>query len=283
MTDIVSEPYPVPLTGQPPAGSLIYDPTVTGTVGFVGDTDTYTLALAAGQQLSLALTTGTGLIGTVTLEGPGGTTIGSATGSGPGATVVLQSAPISTAGTYSLIVGGSGGTTGAYTMQAILNAVFKPSSAGNNTIATAYNLDSAFESLGTTPAADRAGVVGTLGATPSDFYAFTLTAGEYATIADKGTSGTASLALYDSSGNLMTEGTSGTGVDSIVEDLVAPFTGTYYAEVTGATGLGYDLVALQGVRFHPPWHFVCQGPATQRRGCRPGCHRPGDGAALHSR
>ena len=56
MTDIVSEPYPVPLTGQPPAGSLIYDPTVTGTVGFVGDTDTYTLALAAGQQLSLALT-----------------------------------------------------------------------------------------------------------------------------------------------------------------------------------------------------------------------------------
>ena len=143
-------------------------------------------------------------------------------------------------------MGGSGGTTGDYTMQAILNAVFKPATASNNTIATAYNLDSAFESLGTTPAADRAGVVGTLGATPSDFYAFTLTAGEYATIADKGTSGTASLALYDSSGNLMTEGTSGTGVDSIIEDLVAPFTGTYYAAVTGATGLGYDLIALRG-------------------------------------
>ena len=72
------------------------------------------------------MTTGTGLIGTVTLQGPGGTTIGSATGSGPGAAVVLQSAPITTAGTYSLIVGGSSGTTGNYTLQAILNAVYKP-------------------------------------------------------------------------------------------------------------------------------------------------------------
>jgi hypothetical protein len=55
--------------------------------------------------------------------------------------------------------------------------------------------------LGTTPSADRAGVVGTLGANPSDFYAFTLSAGENATIADKGIGGTASLALYDNSGD----------------------------------------------------------------------------------
>ena len=50
ITDIVSEPYPTPLQAQLPLGSLIYDPSVTGTVGFVGDTDTYTLALAAGQR-----------------------------------------------------------------------------------------------------------------------------------------------------------------------------------------------------------------------------------------
>ena len=252
VTDIVSEPYPVPLAGQPPAGSLIYDPTVTGTVGFVGDTDTYTLALTAGQQLSLALSTGSGLIGTVTLLGPGGTTIGSATGSGPGATVVLQSAPINSTGTYSLIVGGSSGTTGAYTLQAILNAAYKPSTLGINTIGTAYNLGTAFESLGTTPNADRAGVVGTLGAIPSDYYAIALTAGEYATIADKGTSGTAGLSLYDSSGHLLTEGVSGgndTDIDSIIEDFVAPSAGTYYAAVTGSTGLGYDLVAVRGGDF----------------------------------
>ena len=249
ITDIVSEAYPVPLQQQPPAGSLIYDPTVTGTVGFVGDTDTYTLALAAGQQLSLALTVDPGLIGTVTLVGPGGTTIGSATGSGPGATVVLQSAPIAAAGTYSLVVGGSGGTTGAYTLQAILNAVFKPSSLPINSIGTAYNLGTAFLGLGTTPTADRAGVVGTLGTNPSDFYAIPLTAGEVATIADKGIGGTASIALFDSSGNLLTVGTPGTGVDSIISGFVAQSSGTYYADVTGATGLGYDVVAVRGGDF----------------------------------
>ena len=66
----MSEPYPTPLQGQNPAGSLIYDPSVTGTVGFVGDTDTYTLALAAGQTLSLVMTTDPSLIGTVTLLDP---------------------------------------------------------------------------------------------------------------------------------------------------------------------------------------------------------------------
>ena len=225
ITDIVSEPYPTPLQAQPPVGSLIYDPSVTGTVGFVGDTDTYTLGLAAGQTLSLALTVDAGLIGTVTLKGPGGTTIGIATGSGPGATVVLESAPIATTGTYSLIVGGSGGTTGAYTLQAILNAAYKPSTFSNNTIGTALNLSSAFSSLGTTPFADRAGVVGTLGTNPSDFYAISLTAGEVLTIADKGTNGTASVALYDSSGNLLTDGIAGKGVDSIISVFVAQSNG----------------------------------------------------------
>ena len=79
-----------------------------------------------------------------------------------GAAVVLQSAPITTAGTYSLVVSGSGGTTGGYTLQAILNAVFKPASGTNNSIASAYDLSSAFTSLGTTPYADRAGVLGTI-------------------------------------------------------------------------------------------------------------------------
>ena len=249
VTDIVSEPYPIPLAQQLPAGSLIYDPSVTGTVGFVGDTDTYTLALAAGQQLALALTVDSNLIGQVTLQNPSGRTIGVATGAGAGATAVLQAAPITTAGTYSLIVGGTGGTTGAYTLQAILNAVFKPSSLSINSIATAYNLGPAFETLGTTPSADRAGVVGTLGANPTDFYAIALTAGQSTTIADKGIGGTASLALFDSSGNLVTVGTSGNGVDSVISDFVAQSSGTYYADVTGSTGLGYDLVAVRGGDF----------------------------------
>ena len=47
VVDIVSAPYPTPLVGVNPPGSLIYDPTVSGSVGFAGDTDTYTLFLAA--------------------------------------------------------------------------------------------------------------------------------------------------------------------------------------------------------------------------------------------
>ena len=84
ITDIVSEPYPTPLQSVPPAGSLIYDPTVTGSVGFVGDTDTYTLSLAAGQTLSLVVSTDPNLIGKVTLLGPGGSPNASATAAGAG-------------------------------------------------------------------------------------------------------------------------------------------------------------------------------------------------------
>ena len=79
------QPYPTPLQGSPPAGSLIYDPSVTGAIGFVGDTDTYTLPLAAGQTLSLVLTTDPSLIGTITVLDPSGNTIGSADGARRGA------------------------------------------------------------------------------------------------------------------------------------------------------------------------------------------------------
>ena len=96
---------------------------------------------------------------------------------------MLESAPIATAGTYSLIVGSSGGTTGGYTLQAILNAAFKPSTGTNNSIASAYDLSSAFTSLGTTPYADRAGVLGTIDASgDNDFYKFWLNAGQSTTL-----------------------------------------------------------------------------------------------------
>ena len=243
-----SEPYPTPLVGKDPAGSLIYDPSVTGSIGFVGDTDTYTLPLAAGQTLSLVYTTGSGLTGTVTLLDPNNKVIGTATGSGPGATVVLETAPITTAGTYSLVASGSGGTTGNYTLQAILNATYKQATDSINTIGTAYNLASAFASLGTTPAADRAGVIGVLSSSP-DYYAVPLAAGEAASIAVKGSGGAASIALYDGTGKQLALSTAGGGVDGIISDFVAPSKGTYYVQVTGAASLTYDLVVTRGSDF----------------------------------
>ncbi|MGZ3300197.1 MAG: pre-peptidase C-terminal domain-containing protein, partial [Isosphaeraceae bacterium] len=248
IVDIVSEPYPTPLQGQDPAGSLIYDPSVSGTIGFAGNTDTFTLPLAAGQTLSLVMTTAPGLIGTVTLLDPNDNVIGTATGSGPGATVVLETVPIKTAGTYSLVASGSGTTPGNYTLQAILNAAYKPATDNISTIGTAYDLTSAFTSLGTTPAADRAGVIGVLSSSP-DYYAVPLTAGEATSIAIKGRGGEASIALYDSSGNLMALPTAGTGVDGIISDFIAPSKGTYYVQVTGDPGLQFNLVVTRGADF----------------------------------
>ena len=251
IVDIVSEPYPTPLQGQDPAGSLIYDPSVSGTIGFAGNTDTFTLPLAAGQTLSLVMTTAPGLTGKVTLLDPNDNVIGTATGSGPGATVVLETVPIKTAGTYSLVASGSGTTPGNYTLQAILNAAYKPATDNISTIGTAYDLTSAFTSLGTTPAADRAGVIGVLSSSP-DYYAVPLTAGEATSIAIKGRGGEASIALYDSSGNLMALPTAGTGVDGIISDFIAPSKGTYYVQVTGAASLSYDLVVTRGADFDSP-------------------------------
>ena len=374
-------------------------------------------------------------------------------------TLVLETAPIATAGTYSIVVGGVADSTGNYTLQAILNAVYKQASDPINSIGTAYDLSGAFAGLGTTPAADRAGVVGqlqgvsggpnnfgytvasvspsfiditgtgtptmqgfddgyfsldssTLGGfnfsfygqsynslyfssnglitfkqgnsefsnqdltsdpstptisplwddqiidndsapsavyyqvegtkliiewsnvsfyydpsatpvtyeavldssdnsiqfnyanlnagypphdnggsatvgikddngaaggadplvldfnsgpnayvnsytstlitapvIPADFYAVPLTAGEATTIAVKGIGGTATLGLYDASGNLLALSSSGKGVDGIISDFVAPTTGTYYAKVTGSGGLQYDLVVTRGSDF----------------------------------
>ncbi len=225
ITDIVSEPYPVPLQGEKPAGSLIYDPSVTGSIGFVGDTDTYTLDLAAGQTLTMVMSTDPNLIGVVTLLGPDGTAIASATGAGPGLDAVLETAPITTAGTYSLVVGGAGGTTGNYTLQAILNAVYKPATGTNNSIASAYDLSGAFASLGTTPSSDRAGVLGTIdSAADSDYYGFYLNAGQSTTLAAQGLSGDVSLGLLDASGNLLALPTGASYSDGV--NLTGGFGGT---------------------------------------------------------
>ena len=117
---------------------------------------------------------------------------------------MIETAPITTAGTYSLVVSGSGGTTGGYTMQAILNAVYKPATDTNNSIASAYDLTNAFSSLGTTPPADRAGVLGTIDSTAnSDYYKFYLNAGQSTTLAAQGLDGNVALGLLDGSGNLL--------------------------------------------------------------------------------
>jgi hypothetical protein len=159
-------PYPLPLTAVAPLGSLVYDPSASGTIGSAGDTDSFTLNLDAGQTVSLDVTAASGLQPTVVLLGPSGQALGNAAAAGPGQEAVLQAVPATEAGTYTVTVGGAGATTGAYTMRVVLNAALEGESHGgpnNDAPGSAQDLDPAFLPLvAADPAAQRAAVLGSL-------------------------------------------------------------------------------------------------------------------------
>jgi Dockerin type I domain/Bacterial Ig-like domain len=92
-----------------------------------------------------------------------------------------------------------------------------------------------------------------LTATATDFYAFTLAAGQTMTLAATGQKSSAiSVSLENSQGTTLASGTSpggGSSVGSIIDNLVAPSAGTYYAVVTGTTGASYSLVVNRDADF----------------------------------
>lgn len=152
--------FPTPLAAVTPAGSLIYQNTASGTITS-GSSDTYTLAIAAGQTLSLVITPASGLRPQVALSGPGVSVSNSSAAAG--APAVLQTVAIGSAGTYTFVVSGVSGTTGAYTIQAYLNAALSTATVGgasNHSIATAQNIDGSFVGLG--GSAQRGAALGTI-------------------------------------------------------------------------------------------------------------------------
>jgi sugar lactone lactonase YvrE len=195
--NILVSPYPTPLTPDAPAGSLIYDPSVSATIGFAGDTDSFTISLDAGQTVSVAVTPDAALQPGVALIGTDGTTVvASATASGPGAAAVLQTIPTATAGTYTVRVSGASSTTGAFTVRLTLNAALQnelygvTSAGSDDTIVGAQDLSGAFVDLG--GGASRAAVLGKVpgGAVTGDVWVVTRT----------GTIG-GNLLLLDNAGN----------------------------------------------------------------------------------
>jgi autotransporter-associated beta strand protein len=152
-------PFPTPLSSVLPAGSLIYQNSTSGTIA-AGSTDTYSLPAAAGQTLTILVTTRSGLQSQLKLIGPGVT----ASASSPlaGAPAVLQSIPVNTTGTFALSVSGLNGTIGSYTVQVVLDASLSSvtvSGPGNHSVATAQNIDPSFIALSN--AAQRGAVAGT--------------------------------------------------------------------------------------------------------------------------
>jgi extracellular elastinolytic metalloproteinase len=147
--DNTIQPFPTPLRSAGPAGSLVYGGSVSGNVGYAGDTDGFTLTLDAGQTLSLAVTPDAVLRPTITVTGPG--TNASASAAAAGATARLNTLAVTTAGTYTVTVGGAGSTIGNYAVQATLNQAQEAESVGgaaNDATGTAQSLAGAFADLG---------------------------------------------------------------------------------------------------------------------------------------
>ncbi len=84
-----------------------------------------------------------------------------------------------------------------------------------------------------------------------DLFSLTLTAGEANTLVVKSLSGpAASVALLDCNGAVIAAGVSGaTNVDSVISNFVAPVSGVYYARVTSASSVPYDLVVTRNAAF----------------------------------
>ncbi len=157
--------YPTPLSPKTPLGSLIYDPSVTGVINPLGDTDSFTIDVDAGQTITVLVTPGAGLQPTIDLVDPSNAPVGSVTAAASGVEALLQTVPATNAGTYTITVGGAG-TTGIYTVQVVLNAALEDESHGgpaNDTLLDAQDLDGSFINL-TTGTAQRGAVVGSVSA-----------------------------------------------------------------------------------------------------------------------
>ena len=110
--------FPAALAPVGPSGDLIYSGSHAEMIGAAGERDGFILTLGAGQTLTLLVTPAAGLQPSVTVEGPGLTA--SVSAPGPGGVALLQTAPVTAAGSYTIGVRGSAGT-GDYTLEVVLN------------------------------------------------------------------------------------------------------------------------------------------------------------------
>jgi autotransporter-associated beta strand protein len=190
--DAATSAFPAPLTPKNPLGSLIYDPPATGIINFIGDSDTFTLAIDPGQSITVLITPTTGgLRPSVQLRDPADVTIATATAAAAGQNAVIQTAPAATSGIYKIVVSGSTSTVGSYSVQVTLNAALENegriSGVDDNSLATAQDINPAFVTLSTSQtSAFRGAVTGQV-----DGYSATALTPSFTDISTTGTISTA--------------------------------------------------------------------------------------------
>ena len=113
--------FPVPTEPELPIGSLVYDSSVSGTVGDAIE-DGFTIGLDHDQTVTLVVEAAATLQVSVEITDPTGGLIASTTSAAAGQDVVIQTVPTTDAGTYTVALAGAGGTTGEYSVRLILNA-----------------------------------------------------------------------------------------------------------------------------------------------------------------
>ncbi|HQR41927.1 MAG TPA: hypothetical protein PLX97_04570, partial [Gemmatales bacterium] len=157
-------PLPTPLTSLNPAGSLIYDPVVSGRVNFASDVDSFTVNVDPGQTITILMTpTQATLQPTIELRDPSNSVIGSASAGAANQNALLQTVAATSGGVYTIRLSGAGGSIGNYTFEVTLNAALENESnlpgSGNDSLANAQSVNSSFITLQTALATAQRGAI----------------------------------------------------------------------------------------------------------------------------
>ena len=248
----VSEDLRIPVTGftaADPSGSLIFMLPISGDISVGGEIDAYDVSLDMNQTVSVTLRTDSSLQGILGIFDSSDGLLASMPAAGTGDPVVLQTVPADDAGAYSVKVGGVSGTTGAYRVEIVLNAMVEAEQFGgvtNDTILTAQDLTTSF----IVPAAgteERGAVLGTAQSATSDIYSFGLETGESVSLA---VAGSVDLELLNSGGTLVASGIAAANLNEAINNFVSTVTDTYFAVISAAAdNQDYSLIVTREADF----------------------------------
>jgi hypothetical protein len=242
-----------PTASIAPRGSEVYQTVASGALYVPAESQNFTVWLDGGQTLTaIVQPTSAELRPSVSVIDPAGATLSAALAGSAGQDVVVQSIAVTSAGTYTIAVGGDGATAGSFSVQLLLSAAAESEQYNgprNDTPAAAQDLTTAMRSLAGLGSVGA--VVGALDASDSDWYSLSLSAGETlcATLAAFAGNNAPTLGLYDSASNLLASGTSSqSNGQTAIGGFVTTSAGTYFLQVAGS-GIGYALVVTRNAVF----------------------------------
>ena len=242
-TLLTAEPISSPFQPVSPFGSLVYSNALDANFETAGESDQFTLSLDSGQSLTAIFEPRDASIqARFSIIDPFGATLTSTDAFAAGQPAIIQMAGIATPGTFTIDAESLVGA-GNYAIKLYLNAVVEEEGLlgiANDEYTSAQEIGGSEINL--SGGGRRLAVVGRTENDSVDWYSFTLTAGERATLVDQGEI-SVSLDLYDSSGSQLARGTH-TGNGERIDDFPVPSTGTYFARVSSHGSQNYSLVVL---------------------------------------